>query len=257
MLRTLLFAEYPAAPRRVLWPDVALTALVGAAGVVLAFTVTDDGDRLDAVGWLLLAGCVLPVAWRRRWPMAVLVVAVGTAGVYHALDYNHAAPVPASIAAIYTVAAVGPRRRTVLTGGLVILVVLAVWARAGDQPGAETLRVSGWLLAVVAFGEAVRIHREYLAATTERAERAERTREEEAARRVAEERLRIARDLHDLLAHSITLIGVQTSVASHVLLADPERLDRRTLARALDGIVPAVRPVPSAVAAARPSCPAA
>jgi hypothetical protein len=110
VVRTLLSAEHPAAPRRVAWPDVAVTALLGATGVVLALLV-DDGQPLDAAGWLLLAGCVLPLAWRRRWPMAVLLIAIGMAGFYHAQDYNHAAPVPASILAIYTVAAARPRPR--------------------------------------------------------------------------------------------------------------------------------------------------
>jgi signal transduction histidine kinase len=87
---------------------------------------------------------------------------------------------------------------------------------------------------VLFLGIDVRYYRQYVASIVERAVRAERTREEEARRRVAEERLRIARDLHDLLAHSITLIGVQTSVAAHVLAADPERLDRETVAKALD-----------------------
>ena len=90
-------------------------------------------------------------------------------------------------------------------------------------------------------GVDVRIYRQYVAAIVERAERAERTREEEARRRVAEERLRIARDLHDLLAHSITLIGVQTSVAAHVLAADPDRLDRAAVAKALDDIAETCR----------------
>jgi hypothetical protein len=54
MLRSLLSADHPAAPPRVQWPDVAVTALLGAVGVLLALTV-DDGDRLDALGWLLLA----------------------------------------------------------------------------------------------------------------------------------------------------------------------------------------------------------
>ncbi|GHH84065.1 hypothetical protein GCM10017771_12390 [Streptomyces capitiformicae] len=58
---------------------------------------------------------------------------------------------------------------------------------------------------------------------------------------MAEERLRIARDLHDLLAHSITLVGVQTSVAAHVLAADPDRLDRAAVAQALDDIAETCR----------------
>ena len=103
------------------------------------------------------------------------------------------------------------------------------------------LQSAGWIVAVAVVGEVVRMHRNYVAAIVERAERAERTREEEAARRVAEERLRIARDLHDLLAHTITLIGVQTSVAAHVLVADPDRLDRTAVAGALDTIADTCR----------------
>ncbi len=103
------------------------------------------------------------------------------------------------------------------------------------------LKASGWVVAVLFRGVDVRFYRQYVASIVERAERAERTREEEARRRVAEERLRIARDLHDLLAHSITLIGVQTSVAAHVLSADPERLDRETVAKALDDIAETCR----------------
>lgn len=104
-----------------------------------------------------------------------------------------------------------------------------------------TLVSAGWIADVVLIGEAVRLHRNYVGAIVERAERAERTREREAARRVAEERVHIARDLHDLLAHSITLIGVQTAVAAHVLVADPDRLDRTALAKALDGIADTCR----------------
>ena len=96
-------------------------------------------------------------------------------------------------------------------------------------------------MSLLLLGVYVRIHRQYVGSVVERAERAERTREEEARRRVAEERLRIARDLHDLLAHSITLVGVQTSVAAHVLAADPDRLDRAAVAKALDDIADTCR----------------
>ncbi|CAM5394315.1 histidine kinase OS=Streptomyces antimycoticus OX=68175 GN=SSPO_066190 PE=4 SV=1 [Streptomyces antimycoticus] len=119
--------------------------------------------------------------------------------------------------------------------------VSAMTLSGKPHAGLDMLRTSGWVLSVVVIGEAVRIHRKYIAAILERAERAERTREDEAARRVAEERLRIARDLHDLLAHSITLIGVQTSVAAHVLIADPERLDREAMAKSLDSIADTCR----------------
>lgn len=72
-------------------------------------------------------------------------------------------------------------------------------------------------------GDAVRSRRAFVAAIRERAERAERTREEEARRRVAEERLRIARDLHDVVAHHIALVNVQAGVAAHVMDKRPDQ----------------------------------
>src|SRR5438034_2976836 len=74
-----------------------------------------------------------------------------------------------------------------------------------------------------AVGEAVRDRRAYVTAVEERALRAEQTREEEARRRVVEERLRIARDLHDMLAHHIAVINVQAGVVAHVLETEPEQ----------------------------------
>lgn len=74
-----------------------------------------------------------------------------------------------------------------------------------------------------AAGDAVRSRRAFVDAIRERAERAERTREEEARRRVAEERLRIARDLHGVVAHHIALVNVQAGVASHVMDKRPDQ----------------------------------
>ncbi|HUR09325.1 MAG TPA: histidine kinase, partial [Nonomuraea sp.] len=74
-----------------------------------------------------------------------------------------------------------------------------------------------------AIGDALRSRRAYVAAIEERARRAEETREEEAERRVMEERLHIARELHDVLAHHIALINVQAQVAAHLLATEPEQ----------------------------------
>jgi signal transduction histidine kinase len=79
----------------------------------------------------------------------------------------------------------------------------------------------GWCFAAFGLGVAARIQRAYLAEALDRATRAERTREEEARRRVAEERLRIARELHDVVGHAIATINVQAGVAAHVLEDDP------------------------------------
>ncbi|WP_443077197.1 sensor histidine kinase [Streptomyces sp. NBC_01689] len=202
-----------------------------------ALLPSGQGHRPDAAGWALLVVTALVLAARRRWPMTVMLVMVAAVAPYHAMDNLHLAVVPASMAAVYALAVAGPPPRTYLTVAAVVAIMAGVMSATPDRHAAtDMLRSGGWVVAVALTGEAVRIHRKYVAAIVERAQRAERTREEEAARRVAEERLRIARDLHDLLAHSITVIGVQTSVAAHVLLADPDRLDRTAVAGALDNI---------------------
>lgn len=174
-------------------------------------------------------------------PLLVLAALVAVVAPYHAMDNNHTAVGPASYVALYTLAVTGRPLRTILTGIAVLTVSVSIMLIVDTHQALELIRTSGWVIAILFCGIDVRYYRQYVAAIVERAERAERTREEEARRRVAEERLRVARDLHDLLAHSITLIGVQTSVAAHVLTADPERLDREAVAKALDDIAETCR----------------
>ncbi|MFC9810736.1 sensor histidine kinase [Streptomyces virginiae] len=219
--------------------DASAAAVFAVIAAVLALTV-DDGRAPDALGWALLLAAHVPLAWRRRAPMPVLLAMVACVAPYHALDYMHLAPIPASMTALYTVASTGRPRRTLLVGLSVTSVTLTVQLFVNPHEMVELLRVSGWVIAMLVFGASIRLYRQLVAGVMERAER-------EAERKVAEERLRIARDLHDLLAHSITLIGVQTSVAAHVLVADPDRLDREALVKALDGITETCREARSEV----------
>ncbi|MFE2011368.1 sensor histidine kinase [Streptomyces sp. NPDC059491] len=206
------------------------TAAAGFAVLAVALALTvDDGRRPDAVGWALLLAAHVPLAWRRRAPLPVLLAVVACVAPYHALDFMHLAPIPASMTALYTVAATGRPKRTLLVGLSVVSITLTMQLVVNPHEMVELLRVSGWVIAMLVFGASIRLYRQLVAGLVERAER-------EAERKVAEERLRIARDLHDLLAHSITLIGVQASVAAHVLVADPDRLDRKALVGALEGI---------------------
>uniref|UniRef100_UPI000A67F216 sensor histidine kinase n=1 Tax=Streptomyces graminilatus TaxID=1464070 RepID=UPI000A67F216 len=230
--------------------DVLLALTAALIGTLLAlFTdggssrpdVLDQGGRPDALGWALLLAAYVPIVWRRRRPMPALVALLALVVPYHALDYNHTAPTPASYIVLYTVAVTGRPLRTIVTGAVVLGISLSVMLTVSTHQAFELLRISGWIVAVLFLGIDVRVYRQYVSAIVERAERAERTREEEARRRVAEERLRVARDLHDLLAHTITLVGVQTSVAAHVLAADPDRLDRTAVAKALDDIAETCR----------------
>ncbi|MFC8125251.1 sensor histidine kinase [Streptomyces sp. NPDC057302] len=226
--------------RRALRHDALLAAGLAVLAAVLAAFV-EDGRRPDLLGWgLLLCGHV-PLVWRRSRPLPVLLAVLAFIGPYHGIDYTHLAAVPVGMVALYTVAVSGRPRRALITGSIIVGVMVGGNVRVSPHQVAEVLRMSGWIVAVLLLGVYVRIHRQYVVSALERAERAERTREEEARRRVAEERLRVARDLHDLLAHSITLVGVQTSVAAHVLAADPERLDRAAVAKALDDIADTCR----------------
>ncbi|MBO0914362.1 sensor histidine kinase [Streptomyces laculatispora] len=210
---------------------------VGAGALSAALALFGDSSHApDALGWFLLTAAAVPLVWRRRAPVLALAAMVPLLALYHGLDNVHTAPMPQTWIALYTVAVTGRPLRTLLTGIGVMSVMLTVVLSISAHDGFELLRISGWIVAVLFCGVDVRIYRQYVASMLERAERAERTREEEARRRVAEEQLRIARDLHDLLAHSITLIGVQTSVASHILTVDPERLDRKAIAASLDDI---------------------
>ncbi|MFJ3302214.1 sensor histidine kinase [Streptomyces sp. NPDC086549] len=229
------------APRDTLRQDASLAAGLAVVASVLAAAGLGSGRDPDALGWTLLLSAHVPLVWRRRAPVAVLCVVIALIATYHKLDFNHSAPTAASMAALYTVAETRNLRRTLPIGAGVIGLMLILKIDHGIAGVAESMRVTGWVIAMLVIGSYIRVHRENVAAAVERAERAERTREEEARRRVAEERLRIARDLHDLLAHSITLIGVRTSVAAHVLAADPDRLDRAAVAEALDDIAETCR----------------
>ncbi|MFJ8140882.1 sensor histidine kinase [Streptomyces sp. NPDC096013] len=215
--------------------DAILALGVAVLAVAIAL-MGGEGIPPGRLGWTLLLAGHVPLVWRRHRPMVTLLGVVTCVAPYYSLDYNPALPAPALVLALYTVAATGAVRRTLLTG-VAVVVSTAIGNGVTNSMGAlESLEISGWIVAVLFIGIDVRYYRWYVASIVERADRAERTREEEARYRVAEERLRIARDLHDLLAHSITLIGVQTSVAAHILTADPDRLDRGAVAQALDDI---------------------
>ncbi|AGS69423.1 sensor histidine kinase [Streptomyces collinus] len=234
---TAAFLPATAVPPR---QDAALAAGLAALASAIAVTI-GSGRHPDALGWTLLLVLHVPLAWRRRAPLAALAIMIPLIAFYHQQDFNHSAPTAASMVVLYTVAVTSGPRRTAVIGCAVIGLMLLLKIRHGMAGLAVSFQISGWIISMLVLGGYIRVHRENAAAALERAERAERTREEEARRRVAEERLRVARDLHDLLAHSITLIGVRTSVAAHVLAADPERLDRAAVARALDDIAETCR----------------
>jgi signal transduction histidine kinase len=175
-----------------------------------------------AIGVPVALIACLPLLFRRSHPLPTLAVTVAaTAGLVAGWgSYN---PLAVGIA-LYTVADQCERRRS-LTAAVITLVVLAVplQAHEGLRWGATVLGQLVGFGAAWLIGDSVRSRRRYLGALEERAERLERERETEAARAVAEEQARIAREVHDVIAHTISVIVVQAAAARDVLAARPER----------------------------------
>ncbi|RFU83191.1 two-component sensor histidine kinase [Streptomyces triticagri] len=184
------------------------------------------GRAPDILGLILMLAGAAALVLRRRHPMAVLGATVGVTVVELLTGEPRAPVVMSAVVALYTVAA-STDRPTTWRVGLLTSALLTGTAMLTGSPlpwySQENLGIFAWTGLASAAGDAVRSRRAFIDAMTERAERAERTREEEARRRVAEERLRIARDLHDVVAHHIALVNVQAGVASHVMDKRPDQ----------------------------------
>ncbi|MBP2329443.1 signal transduction histidine kinase [Kibdelosporangium banguiense] len=202
--------------------------VIAAVVVVVATFVPYPGDELHPTGWAMMllviaSAGVLP--FRRRWPVPVLAVSLGFYAVA-ALTSALSPSVTLTVCiAVFGAANRSTRRATMVIGGSVVVVIVLLGMLAASGGVLDPL-VFQFALAVAfaaAAGDGARTRRAYIEAITERAERAERTREEEAGRRVTEERLRIARDLHDVVAHQIAVVSLNAGVASSTLDANPER----------------------------------
>lgn len=173
---------------------------------------------------LMLLGSAALV-FRRRRPRAVLAATVALSLLELSSGEPRAPVAMCTVIALYTLAARTDRPTTWKVGLLTMAGLTGVAMLAGPLPwyAQENIGVFAWTGMAAAAGDAVRSRRAFIDAIRERAERAERTREEEARRRVAEERLRIARDLHDVVAHHIALVNVQAGVAAHVMDKRPDQ----------------------------------
>lgn len=207
-----------------------LASDVALAGAVLLINFAAPGHttgrvpvELNAVTASMIVVACAALVVRRRWPVPVLAVTL-LAALAYAMEAGAKSPIGLTVAiATYTLV-VNSARRTRLTGCVIAAIVLiAGAAQFTDGTALEHLGTAVLVLLGVAVGEAVRNRRAYVEQIEERARRAEQSRDEEARRRVVEERLRIAHELHDMIAHHIALMNVQAGVASHVLTDDPEQ----------------------------------
>ncbi len=202
--------------------------LLGFALVFMAALVIIDSPRAhDGLLILLTAGGWIPLLGLRRWPLPAFLLVLGVESL-HVIAVPLAEPVQftsipvATMVAAYTIATRTPWRQAWVCGiaAALWLLVIGLLARDADQ-----LAISMFALDLVVgatgAGVLVRSRHERLIAMQRRAELAERTKDEEARRRVASERLRMARELHDVVAHNLALVNAQSSVAEYLVRSNP------------------------------------
>ena len=204
--------------------DVALFVVVAGLGVAMLTTGGEvDARAPDAVGAVLLVIAALPLCARRQWPLVAFTIQLGIVLLYLSLDYSGGAELPAILAGVYSVAVAGHRWWT-LSLVVAFVGVGSVYRVAVEAEDALTVTIGGSLLLLVALlGDGVHARRQLRVEIRRRLAVAEAEKESEARARVAEERLRIAHELHDVMAHTITAMTVQAGAASDQLDRDPER----------------------------------
>ncbi|MGW0591768.1 sensor histidine kinase [Streptosporangium sp. NPDC002607] len=207
--------------------DGAIAVCVAATLLVTGLSGQNSATNLDLFGYALLAAGGLVLAARRRAPVPVLAVTGLCAVGYQAAGFD--VPAVAYLCAVYAAVRAGHRTITVAVSVLMLAALPLAALAAGLHDTGEALAQArgaleiAWLIAAGAAGEALR-------QAERRAEEAERTREETARRRADEERLHIARELHDSLTHQISIIKVQAEVAVHVARRRGEQVPEALLA---------------------------
>jgi signal transduction histidine kinase len=198
--------------------DVLLGAVLCVVTLATA-AARPDGAAVDALAVLVAVVGSAAVTVRRRFPIIALLVSVVAAQVYLLRYTTNGVVFAGSLIILYTIAEQSGRRRSLLFAVLGVAALAGAHALVKPQPGLSggNLAMAALGLLAVAAGAAARNRHDYLAEVEARARRAEADREVAAAQRVTDERLRIARDLHDSIGHQLALINVQAGVAAHVL----------------------------------------
>ncbi|MFE6973421.1 sensor histidine kinase [Streptomyces sp. NPDC057682] len=211
---------------RLPWVSTILIGVVVMVGSTVA-AHSQEGEKvpLDLFARLLLLASVAVLLFRHRRPVAVVFGASAAATVYLGAGYPYGPVFLAVAVGCFSAVVAGHRRAAwsavamVWAGHILVGHWLYRWLPPdGDsaRPWGQEAGVTAWVVAIVAAAEFVRVRREQWAA-----QRAERARAER--RRADEERLRIARELHDVLAHSISVINVQAGVGLALIDTDPEQ----------------------------------
>jgi signal transduction histidine kinase len=214
-------------------------ALAGAALGALVLgdaALAPEAAPVRALDVVLVVAMAAALAVCRRYPVVVLGVVGATMLVFYARVHGGVSPAFPVLGAVYVASWRGHRSAAavaslVFLGGFLARdVSLAPIDRSAHQVLERTSLLLGWFVAANIAALVARQRRAYLEQVEQRAVEAERTREEMALRRAGEERLRIARDLHDSLTHNISLIKVQAGVAVHLARKHDEQPSAALLA---------------------------
>ncbi len=221
-------AEVPPALRQT-FPDWVWDILAVVVVMILAAPVVLQRLFIDPSLVLLMVFaavvCAILLLFRREWPIVVLA---GSLAILVAFVITGLSWLSAGIAVIIATFTLANRKsqRVALMAGAITTGTVAGLSVAVAHEGVFDIAVFALAAGIAiagALGDSARSRREYLIAALERAERAEQTRDAEARRAVAEERLRIAQDLHDTVAHNISVISLNAGVASSALDTTPDR----------------------------------
>jgi signal transduction histidine kinase len=197
---------------------LALITLAGSAGESHPSQTSDQPPRgvhlaVPTVAYLLVAVSALALIWRRRRPVLVLAVSLAATLVYTCLGYENGAVVLNPLFALYAVAVAVPTARAIGLAVITMLSLMAATAAFGPfGTGGGFVLIPGEVAAALFLGLWVASRAAAL-----------REREEQARRAVDAERLRIARELHDVVAHTMATINVQAGVAAHVIDRQPDQ----------------------------------
>jgi len=222
-------ATRPAAPRRLDAPRIAARTLdrlvVGAvlagAALELAFAAP-AGERLVAIATAV--PIAVPLLWRRRRPLvagAAVLAGIALQSTLLDLDAFPISDIAAVVCAMYAIGAYSTRRTSIAGLGVAVAGVTA--HAAIFYPDGVVAALLGGVAAPWTIGRVVRGHRQLTRAGRDEAARAERVRAREARAAVIAERMRVARELHDAVAHNISVIAIQAGGADGIVDRDPER----------------------------------
>jgi signal transduction histidine kinase len=206
--------------------DVALASFIAALGIVFHLTIRDpEFSDPSPIGVALVLGSTVPLAWRRRAPGLVLGGIMVCQFALEANSWISTGWINILVAA-YTVGAHRSGRALRWIGGLstaAVLCFVSIGVAVGDADWQELISTAVLYTAAIILGDNMRRRRERATELIERAERAERERELVATRQVQQERTRIARELHDVVAHSVSVMIIQAGAARRQVTSNPQQ----------------------------------